>query len=128
MSEEKITAAKKVYSVGQRLVFTEDAELTKAFGTKEIVKKGTKVYVGAEERFGCFAHYLNGNIQKIGDDVEIKGYSVTGIAEWLYEMLSREFPLDEMLEEYDATEERFKECIEDALEELGMYDSTGNRS
>lgn len=43
-------------------------------------------------------------------------------------LVSNRIPLDEMLDGYDETPESFKECVADALEELGMYDNTGNRS
>lgn len=33
-----------------------------------------------------------------------------------------------MLEEYEETKEKFIEDISDSLEELGMYDHTGNRN
>ncbi len=117
---------KEIYCIGQKLIFREDTKQIKGFGSEVMIKKGTPVFVGADRRMP-FAHYLNGDIQKIGDDVEVKGYSVTGLAEWLYEYVSREIPLDDMLEDYDETKERFMDVVADALEELGMYDNTGNR-
>lgn len=121
MSEEKT-----IYSIGQKLTFKEDAELEKGFGAKVTVKKGTAIFIGADSK-RSFAHYLNGDIQPLSENSEVKGYSVSGLAEWIYEWVSRELPLDEMLEDYDETKERFVESVADALEELGMYDATGNR-
>lgn len=117
---------KTIYSIGQKLIFKEDAELDKCLGTKVTVKKGTKAFVGADRK-GNFVHYLNGDIQPLGDDAEVKGYSVSGIAEWIYRLVSRDLPLDEMLDAYDETKESFMESVADALEEIGMYDATGNR-
>lgn len=120
MYEEKI-----VYGIGQKMVFTEDYELNTAFGNKKTVKKGARIFIGADK----FAHHLNEDIQPISEDSEVKGYSVNGIAEWVYEYLERNIaaPFEEMLEGCDVTKEEFMECVADALEELGMYDATGNR-
>lgn len=115
---------KPVYNIGEKLVFTKDTKQEKVFNKKIIVKQGTPVFVGADKT--PLVHYLNGDIQLLKDNSEIKGYSATGIAEWIYEWLSRNFPIDEMLEEYDETKEKFIENISDSLEELGMYDHTGN--
>ena len=117
---------KTIYNIGEKLVFTQDTEQEGFLNKKTIVKQGTPVFVGADET--PFVHYLNGNMQLLQDDSEIKGYSVTGLAEWIYRWLSRDFLIDEMLEECDRTKEEFIECISDSLEELGMYDHTGNRN
>lgn len=118
MGEEK-----KVYAIGQKMVFTEDYELSTAFGGNKTAKKGTRIFVGADK----FAHHMDSCIQPISEGSEIKGYSVTGISEWLYEWLNRDYYLADMLEGYNSTKEEFMESIADALEELGMYDATGNR-
>ncbi len=116
---------KTIYNIGQILTAKEDIELEGVLGTKKTVKKGTKIYIGAD----CFAHHRDGTIQPLGDNVEVKGYSVNGLTDsiWLY---IRNFtPIDEnALEDYDETPECIKNAIMDALEELGFYDHTGNRS
>lgn len=117
----------KIYNIGQVLEYKEDVEVEKALGTKETIKKGTKVFIGAD-RNGKFAHYLNGNIQPIGNNAEVKGYSVTGLAMWIYEYVSRRMPIDEMLEDYENTPLDLMREIADALEEIGMYNHEGNRS
>lgn len=114
------------YNIGQELVLTDELETEGAFGKKVIRKKGTKLYVTARKK-PVMAMYPNGNIQII-DEAEVEGFSVVGIAKYLYQYLSRQFPMDELLEGYDIEEKEFKEAIEDALEDLGMYDNTGNRS
>ena len=58
----------------------------------------------------------------------MEGYSVEGIADWVYMWISKNLPLDDFLDEYEISDGEFKEQIEDALEELGMWDNTGNRS
>jgi hypothetical protein len=117
----------KIYNIGQELVIKEDIEQEMCFGTKKTRKKGTKLYVGADSNFSA-AHYLNGDIQVFSEDIKIEGFSVNGIAEWIYQLVSNRLPLDEMLEGYDENPDTFKENIADALEELGMYDNNGNRS
>ena len=119
---------KTVYSIGQILTCTQDVETHRVLSdTPEIIKKGTKVIVGADG----FVRYPNGRIQKLGEDVEVSGYSTEGLASFIYNYLCHNvYGFSEMLEEWeeDITEESLKEHIADALEELGMYDYTGNRS
>lgn len=119
------------YNIGQILTIKEDMELEGVLGKKTKVKKGTKVYIGADN----FAHYLNGMLQPIIKELqpinkkdEKIGFSVEGIADWVYMWVSRQLPLDDFLDGCEITKEEFKEHIEDALEELGMWDNTGNRS
>jgi len=112
------------YNIGQIITIKEDMKLEGAFGKKTVVKKGTKVYIGADN----FAHHLNGMLQPLRSGDEPVGYSVMGIADWIYMWVSRNLPLDDFLEDYEISKKDFKEQIEDALEELGMWDNTGNRS
>jgi len=116
---------KKIYGIGQELETTKDIEMKKLLSEKTVaIKKGTKVFVGADG----YLHYLDGGIQKLPSGIGAEGYSVTGIAEWIYMWISSRLPLDEFLDDYDIEVKEFKGQIEDALEELGMWDSTGNRS
>lgn len=119
---------KKVYGIGQILVFTEDVPTRRALSdTVETIKKGTKVIVGADR----FVRYPDGSVQKIDDDIEITGYSTQGLASFILNYLCNNIcGFSEMLEEWeeDITEHCITENIADALEELGMYDHTGNRS
>jgi len=112
------------YNIGQILTIKENLELEGAFGNKKIIKAGTKVYIGADK----FVHYINGLLQPMGKEDVIEGYSVKGIADWIYMWLSARLPLDHFFYEYEINRGDFQEHIEDALEELGMWDNTGNRS
>jgi hypothetical protein len=113
---------KTVYSIGQILTYTQDVETHRALSdTPEIIKKGTKVIVGADG----FVRYPDGSIQKLGDNIEVSGYDTQGLASFIYNYLCRNTcGFSEMMEEWedDITEESLKEHIADALEELGMYD------
>ena len=119
---------KTVYGIGQILTYTQDVETHRVLSdTTEVIKKGTKVIVGADG----FVRYPDGSIQKLGEGIEVSGYSTEGLASFIYNYLCRNvYGFSEMLEEWgeDITEESLKEHIADALEELGMYDYTGNRS
>lgn len=57
-------------------------------------------------------------IQPLGEGAEVKGYDCQGIAEYLYCYFRNYFEIDEMLEGYDDTKERFMEEIECALDEI----------
>ena len=128
-------------NIGQMIDLTEDMTIYGLSGDEAIFKKGTKLFVGAERKPLHFFHTLHGQMISItpNDGLEITDrYSVNGLAEWIYAHLSREFPIDEMLEDCCCDdddndtpakqEDYFKRIIADALEELGMYDYTGNRS
>lgn len=67
-------------------------------------------------------HHYNGRISRFGDDVEIKGYCGSGIAQYLYDYLSNKLPLDEMLETYEITPENFIAEITFLLDEIGISD------
>lgn len=115
----------KIYNIGQVLTAQNDMKYEKVFGENGTVKKGTIVYVGADG----FVHYKNGDIQALAKDAEIKGYSVNGLAEFIWLYIRNNTPVDEsLLEEHYETPECIKEAIVDALEELGMYNHMGNRS
>lgn len=106
------------YKIGQILTSTEDVEVEKALSDeKVIIPKGSKVIIGADE----FAHHLrNGMIQPLGEGVVVKEYDTAGLAEYIYRHLRSHFEIDEMLEGYDDTKERFIEEIEYALDDIGF--------
>lgn len=117
--------SKKIYNVGQVLTVTKDTEIERAYGLKEVLKKGTKIYIGADN----LAHYTDGTVQSLGNNIEVKGYSVNGLADFIWLYICNSTPVDEeLLELYDETSDCIKEAIIDALAELGMCDHDGNRS
>lgn len=117
--------SKKIYNIGQILTVNKDIEIERCFGTKDIIKKGTRIYIGADN----FAHHRDGTMQPLGDNTEVKGYSVSGLADFIWLYIRNYTPVNEyVLEDYDETPNCVKNAIMDALEELGMYDHTGNRN
>ena len=117
--------SKKIYNIGQILTANKDIEIERCFGTKDIIKKGTRIYIGADN----FAHHRDGTMQPLGDNTEVKGYSVSGLADFIWLYIRNYTPVNEyVLEDYDETPNCVKNAIMDALEELGMYDHTGNRN
>lgn len=107
-----------IYKIGQILTSNQYTEVEKALsGDKVIIPKGNKIIIGA---YNLAHHIKNGMIQPLGDETEVKGYDTSGIAEYLYTYLRYYFPIDEMLDYYDDTKERFMEEIECALEEIGF--------
>ena len=112
------------YNIGQVIEIKEDFEIKSVLGNSKNIKAGTKVYIGGDN----FSHMLNGMLSLIDKDSQVEGFSVKGIADFIYEMVSARLPIDDMLEDYDIEAKDFKENIEDALEDLGFWDNTGNRS
>lgn len=106
------------YKIGQILTSNQDVEVEKALsGEKVVIPRGNKIIIGADN----LAHHIKtGMIQPLGDDAEVKGYDTKGIAEYLYTYLRFRFEIDEMLEGYDDTKERFIEEISFALDEIGF--------
>jgi hypothetical protein len=116
------------YNIGQMLELNQDVEAeTLITKTKKIRKKGTKLFVTASKK-PVMAAYLNGDMEVLDPSTIIEGFSVNGISEWLYIWLRNKYPLEEWLDDYEIERDEFKEELADALEELGMYDNTGNRS
>lgn len=85
------------------------------------------MFVGADQHIKL-AHYVDGDMEILPEDTEIKGFSAEGIAEWLYIWLNHYFNINEMLENYDFSKIDFINRIVDALEELGFYNHEGNIS
>ena len=106
------------YKIGQILTSKEDVEVEKALsGEKVMIPKGNKIIIGADE----FAHHIkNGMIQPLPEDAVVKGYDAYGIAEYLYTKLKNRFEIDEMLENYDYTEQEFIDEIEYFLNDIGF--------
>ena len=115
---------KKICNIGQVLTLEKDTEIERISGIKDKLKKGTKIFVGADN----FAHYRNGFIQPL-ENIKVEGYSVIGLAEFIWLYIRNRTPVDEeCLKEYGESSDSIKEAIIDALEELGMYDHMGNKS
>lgn len=104
------------YKIGQMLIVKKDIELEGIFGSKRIVRKGSKVWIGADK----LAHHQDSTIQPLADGSTVEGYDTEGIAERIFTQLAANFPLEEFGEEYEIGSDRIKEEIEYALEELGM--------
>ena len=104
------------YKIGTMLRVSADVELKDFLGDKTLVKKGTKIWIGADN----LAHYQDGTIQPLSEDSTVKGYDTKGIAERIFAQLNTAFPLDEMCEEYEIKFEDIRDSIEYALEELGF--------
>ena len=98
-----------------------DVELKDFLGNKTLEKKGTKIWIGADN----LAHYQGGSIQPLPENVTVKGYDDRGITERIFAQLKTDLPLVEMCKEYKDEDgvgigEDIKESIQYALEELGI--------
>ena len=110
-----------VFRYGQLLISKEPVEIEKFGGEKVIVPAGNKVVVG----FDGFAHHLkNEFIQPFTKNTVLKGFCCDGVVETIYQYLNARFPLDDMLSDYDLTENDFREDMAYALEEIGMNSYT----
>lgn len=106
------------YKIGQIITSSEDTVIeTLILGKKITIPKGSKIIIGADN----MAHIRHKYIQAISDDDEIDGYDPRGIADYIYTILRERYPIDEMLDGYDESKDRFVEEIELALEDIGFY-------
>ena len=55
------------------------------------------------------------------DNTELIGFDAEGIAEWIFRHLRNRTHIDDMMEDYDVTEDDIKSIISEALEELEFY-------
>lgn len=105
------------YKLGQILVANQDIEVELPLsGKKEIIKKGSKAIVGFDKRL----HHYNGKIQCFADDIEIDGMCGNGLAEFIFDILKAKFPMKEMMEGYDVTDDEIMEELIYALDEIGI--------
>ena len=109
------------FKVGEMMTLYADVELKDFLGDNTLEKKGTRIWVGADN----LAHYQNGSIQPLPENVTVKGYDDRGITERIFAQLKTDLPLAEMCEEYKDEDgvgigEDIKESIQHALEELGI--------
>ena len=104
------------YKIGQILRVKADVELKDFLGGKILVKKGTKMWVGADK----FAHYQDGSMQYLAENSTVEGYDAKGITDRILAQLKTDLPLDEMCEEHEVEVADIRDSIEYALEELGM--------
>ena len=106
------------YKIGEMLIVSADVELKDFLGDKTLVKKGTKIWIGADH----LAHYQDGTIQCLSEDSTVKGYDDRGITERIFAQLKVDLPLDEYKDE-DGIEISYgaiKGSIQYALDELGI--------
>lgn len=104
------------FKIGTMLIVSADVELKDFFGDKTLVKKGTKIWIGADN----LAHYQDGSIQRLAEDSTVRGYDGEGIAERIYMQLVSRFPLNEVEEDYEISSKDIKDEIVYALDELGI--------
>ena len=105
------------YKIGEILTSTKDQELETMFGDKTVIPKGSKVIIGADR---LAHHFHDGEIQLISKDSTVQGYDPDGIAEYLFTFLSYVYPMNDMLDDYDISEDEFKKEIEYRLREIGL--------
>ena len=109
------------FKVGEMMTLYADVEFKDFLGDKTLAKKGTKIWIGADS----LAHYQDGSIQPLPENVTVKGYDDRGITERIFVQLKTDLPLAEMCEEYKDEDgvgigEDIKESIQHALKELGI--------
>ena len=113
-----IRRGKMQYKVGQIITSTHEVELETVLpGEKVKVPAGNKVIIGADK----LAHHIrSGMIQPVSKEIQIDGYDVSGLAEYLVFYLKNKYPMEDFFEDYDIEESDFKDELEFALYEIGF--------
>ena len=104
------------YKIGQMLTVSKDIELEGFLGNKKLVKKGTKIWIGADG----LAHYQDGTIQSLSENSTVKGCDAKGITERILLQLKADLSFDEMCDEHEIDFGVIRDSIQYALEELGI--------
>ncbi len=111
---------KTTYKIGQILTSNRDIEVERELsGEKVIIPKGNKIIIGADK---LAHHMMNGMIQPLSENIEVKGYDTNGISEFIFKWMSNQLPLIEMLEYCEVDKEEFRYEIESALKEIGFLE------
>ena len=107
------------YRYGELLISNRETILETAIsGEKVTIPKGNPVVIGFD---GLAHHIRTGRIQPFNEGTRIRGFTSTGLIRVIMETLEDQYPMDEMLSDYDITKEDFEDTIECALEEIGLY-------
>lgn len=102
----------KIYSIGQRINVIDTKQANSGSAGKI-----TDAYIGADGMM----HFRSRNKQPLKPGSLIQGYSVEGLADFIWLYLRNYTPINEdTLRAYDVGPECVKEAIMDALEELGF--------
>ena len=104
------------YKIGEMFIVSADVELKDFLGDKTLVKKGTKVWIGADG----LAHYQDGTIQPLSENSTVKGCDAKGITEKILLQLKADLSFDEMRDEHKIDFGVIRDSIEYALDELGI--------
>lgn len=103
------------YKIGEILVSKRETEVETIFGRKVVIPRGNKVIITAH-RLGH--HIRNGMKQPLQENDVVEDYDTEGLAEYLFTCMKSHLPMDDMMYDYDLTEEDIKEVIEEALDEI----------
>lgn len=108
--------SKNIFKIGQEIEMTDDFELKSILGRTTEVKKGDRAYFDSNG----FIHYITGNARGMIQpaEAEIKGFDVYNIAKMVYNHISKQYPIDDFLEDEDIEKTDFIEEIESALSDI----------
>lgn len=108
----------KIYGIGEKICAIDEKH-------SDSLGKCKDAYIGADN----LIHFRSGRSQEINQDIKIDGYSVSGLADFIWIALRNYTPINErLLNQYDINSNYVKNVIMDALEDLGFYNHVGNRS
>lgn len=109
----------KTYAIGEKINAIDPCHPNAASGGKM-----TDGYIGADHKI----HFRSGNSRPIKQGAVIQGYSVPGLAHFIWIYLRNYTPINEnLLSHYDVGPECVEGAIMDALGALGFCNRDENR-
>lgn len=103
--------------MGDIIMAQDHVEFESESGNKLVLEKGDKSVIGFDNMIHCLKERC---LIKPDDNMEIEGYSATGLAQFLGAWLDNVFDLDRVLSRTNIEKEDFVKCMENALAEIGM--------
>lgn len=104
------------YKIGEQVIFDKDIVLESIMGKKTVYKKGTKAIVCSNK----WLRLPDGTFWSdwFGKDNVVNGYATENIAREVANHLRKYFNLDEMLDDYEESVEKFIDEIDIALDDI----------
>lgn len=106
-----------VFRIGQEIKCVEGFEIECPISlTKMTVRQGDKAYVDSHGNIHYITGVARGKIELA--NLNTKGYDHENIAELLFKMLRREFPIDQMMDDYEIEKNHIVNEIEYLLSDI----------
>lgn len=110
---------KRKVKIGEVMTCQEEFQIEAPFSGKKLnVKAGDKCIVRSDKAVQYLDGECRGKLQALSDNFMVLGYDNDSIAQQIIKEIKLFTPLNEMMEDYGASKEEFKEAIVAVLENI----------